>query len=202
MRGTYESSAWFIRNDETRREFLFFGDVEPDTISRNPRTRSVWKAAAPKIRAGSLNTIFLECSYRSDRQTSELFGHLSPPHVLNELRSLATELVLVDEPVKPKPKPWFAFLWSFLGFHTPEPVRTLPDSELRGVLKGVRLVIIHCKASTAQFPEGQTVADVISTEVRELVDAAGLGVSVVAAKQGMKLGEAKVYFSLLSFRAD
>lgn len=190
-RGTYESSAWFIRNDATYREFLFFGDVEPDTISLNPRTSAVWRAAAPKIRAGRLDTIFLECSYQSNRPTSQLFGHLSPPHVLNELRSLATELVLANQPTKPKPKRscWYSFFWSLFGYRTSEPVRTLPDNELQGALKGLRLIVTHCKATTDDFPEGQTIADAISSEIRDLVDAAGLGISIVAAKQGMKLGE-------------
>ena len=187
----YESSAWFIRNDNTGRNFLFFGDVEPDSISAKPRTRAVWREAAPKIRAKELDTVFLECSYRSNRPTSELYGHLSPPHVLDELRNLATELaLLVSPPDPPAPKSRLEFLWRLLGLSAPAPKPiTYPDGKLKGVLSGVKLVLMHFKASDEDLPEGKTIGDVISDEVRELVDASGLGVTVITTRQGMKLSE-------------
>ncbi|KAG9019678.1 3',5'-cyclic-nucleotide phosphodiesterase pde1 [Tulasnella sp. 427] len=186
--GTYESSAWFIRNDQSSREFLFFGDVEPDSISLRPRTRNVWKHAARKIRRRHLNTIFLECSWRTGRKEKELYGHLSPPHVLDEMRNLATELVLATRE-QPQAPSRFSFLWNLLGYRKQQPQVTLPDKELKGVLEGVRLVVIHCKATSETFPDGMSIADVISGEVRELVKASGLGLEVIAAKQGMTLGE-------------
>ncbi|KAF8310153.1 hypothetical protein DL93DRAFT_2099545 [Clavulina sp. PMI_390] len=110
---SYDSTAFFIRNDTTQQEFLFFGDVEPDSISSFPRNRAVWEEAAaliispiprwpttfggaPPSPAGSLprlSHIFLECSYPNGRRKEELFGHLSPPHVRDEMRVLACEVV-------------------------------------------------------------------------------------------------------------
>lgn len=84
----YDSTAFFVREGLTgdNKEMLFFGDVEPgeqrprprfdtlhmadltlnttaDSISKRPLNYNVWKAAAPKIVAGKLCAVFLECSY-------------------------------------------------------------------------------------------------------------------------------------------
>jgi cAMP phosphodiesterase len=167
---------------------LFFGDVEPDSLSANPRTRQVWQAAAPKIVQGSLDTIFLECSWRSTRQAKELYGHLSPPYVIEELRSLATEVVSLKKRPKTQPSRLSSLLSSF-SFRSSAPKNpSLSADELVGSLKGVTLVIIHCKASTETFPEGQTIEDIILTEVQSLAEAERLGVTITVARQGAKLG--------------
>ena len=57
----YDSTALFIVDQSSGREVLFFGDVEPDSVSTQPRNRAVWKAAAPLIASGALSTIFIEC---------------------------------------------------------------------------------------------------------------------------------------------
>lgn len=195
----YESSAWFVRNNNTGSEFLYFGDVEPDSISNKPRTRPVWKAASAKIQSGKLYTIFLECSWRSDRPNAMLFGHLSPPHVLDELRNLATEVKTYDARVKPPSQPRQSLFSTILGalgiapkprkLPPPSPSPPLPDSQLLGALKGVRLIVTHCKSTPEPFPDGATIADVICEEIRSLTDAAGLGITIVAAKQGDIIGE-------------
>lgn len=59
----YESSAYFIQNDRTKKEFLIFGDVEPDSVSGLSLNRQVWRVASHKIANGTLSTIFIECSY-------------------------------------------------------------------------------------------------------------------------------------------
>lgn len=60
---SYESSAFFIDNEETGRSFLIFGDVEADSVSQERFNRRIWKETARRIRRQVLNTIFLECSY-------------------------------------------------------------------------------------------------------------------------------------------
>ncbi|GAA5887167.1 hypothetical protein JCM6882_009471 [Rhodosporidiobolus microsporus] len=88
----YDSTAFFVREEGTGKELLFFGDVEPDSISKRGLNLAVWKAAAPKIAAGKLSVMFLECSYPSSQPASLLFGHFSPPYILEEMVILA-ELV-------------------------------------------------------------------------------------------------------------
>jgi cAMP phosphodiesterase len=88
-----DSTAYFIRTESSSttptKEVLMFGDVEPDSISLSPRTAQVWAEAAPKIAAGILTGIFIECSYTNVQGDPVLYGHLAPRHLLVELQTLA-----------------------------------------------------------------------------------------------------------------
>lgn len=84
----YDSSAYFIRDVTTGREVLIFGDVEPDVLSLSPRNIQIWTDAAPKIAAGSLKGILIECSYDDSQDDNILFGHLAPRHLIAELEVL------------------------------------------------------------------------------------------------------------------
>ncbi|CAD0106357.1 unnamed protein product [Aureobasidium uvarum] len=84
-----DSTAFFIRDYETSKEVLIFGDVEPDSISRVPRLANIWAEAAPKIAEGILGGIFIECSYDDSQPDAVLFGHLAPRHVVAEMKTLA-----------------------------------------------------------------------------------------------------------------
>jgi len=88
-RVTVDSTAYFIRDDATGREVLMFGDVEPDAVSLNPRTAQVWAEAAPRIAAGVLRAVCIECSYEDAQHDAVLFGHLAPRHLVHELQTLA-----------------------------------------------------------------------------------------------------------------
>jgi cAMP phosphodiesterase len=87
-----DSTAFFIRDEETGQEVLIFGDVEPDIVSLVPRNARVWSDAAPKIAAGLLMGIFIECSYDDSQIDSMLFGHLNPRHLVAELGVLAEKV--------------------------------------------------------------------------------------------------------------
>ncbi|CAK7271259.1 3',5'-cyclic-nucleotide phosphodiesterase pde1 [Sporothrix epigloea] len=88
----YNSSAYFIRDVKTGREVLMFGDVEPDSVSLSPRNALIWQEAAPKIVAGSLAAIFVECSYDNSQPLDRLYGHLTPWFVAEEMANLASEV--------------------------------------------------------------------------------------------------------------
>lgn len=96
--GTYNSSAFFIRNVVTHKQFLFFGDVEPDSLAANPSTKHVWRVAASLITSTlpsglkALDSIFIECSWPTTRGDKELYGHLNPQHLLHEMKVLASEV--------------------------------------------------------------------------------------------------------------
>ncbi|KAH7418366.1 cAMP phosphodiesterases class-II-domain-containing protein [Cadophora sp. MPI-SDFR-AT-0126] len=85
----YNSTAFFIRDTNSGREIIIFGDVEPDSISMLPRNENVWAMAAPKIVSGHLTAIFIECSYDDSREDDQLFGHMTPSHLMVELKNLA-----------------------------------------------------------------------------------------------------------------
>ncbi|CAK7215547.1 3',5'-cyclic-nucleotide phosphodiesterase pde1 [Sporothrix bragantina] len=88
----YDSSAYFIRDVKTGREVLMFGDVEPDSVSLSPRNALIWQEAAPKIAAGNLAAIFVECSYNDAQPLDRLYGHLTPKFVAEEMANLAAEV--------------------------------------------------------------------------------------------------------------
>ncbi|KAI9721700.1 MAG: hypothetical protein M1812_002034 [Candelaria pacifica] len=87
-----ESTAYFIRDHATSKEILIFGDVEPDSISLSPRTARIWSEAAPKVAAGMLTGLFIECSYDDSQRDEILFGHLAPRHLFAELQVLADKV--------------------------------------------------------------------------------------------------------------
>ncbi|KAL4818539.1 cAMP phosphodiesterases class-II-domain-containing protein [Aspergillus spinulosporus] len=89
---TVESSAFFLRDQKTGTEIIIFGDVEPDSVSFNPRNRKVWEVAAPKVASGTLRAIFIECSYVDSTEDIYLFGHLCPRHLVDELTVLAARV--------------------------------------------------------------------------------------------------------------
>ncbi|KAK9449974.1 cAMP phosphodiesterases class-II-domain-containing protein [Limtongia smithiae] len=88
----YDSTAFFVRDISSGKEILIFGDVEPDSISISPRNRAVWIAAARKFGRNKLSAIFIECSYASIQPEHSLFGHLSPPYLIQELKMFASLL--------------------------------------------------------------------------------------------------------------
>ncbi|KAN0062882.1 3',5'-cyclic-nucleotide phosphodiesterase pde1 [Thecaphora frezii] len=84
-----DSTAFFITHSGHDRDVLFFGDVEPDCVSKSPRNRQVWGHAAQRFVEGKLNTIFLECSFARGHPVQLLYGHLSVEHLFEELKVLA-----------------------------------------------------------------------------------------------------------------
>ncbi|KAJ3983636.1 cAMP phosphodiesterases class-II-domain-containing protein [Lentinula detonsa] len=189
--GPYSSSAFFIRSDShpSKREFLFFGDVEPDSItSSTPKIINVWRKAAPMI-PNTLSTIFIECSWPSGRPDDMLHGHLTPEHLRDELIALATEV--------------YHFRRSNSSSSSrPQRKRqkrnALSADELRGLLTGVRVYIIHCKDQSASV-DGPSTRELIAGQVRSLVEAAELGAEILSADQGMYISECFRLF-LFAFR--
>ncbi|EGP90290.1 uncharacterized protein MYCGRDRAFT_69002 [Zymoseptoria tritici IPO323] len=88
-----DSTAYFLRDEDTQREILIFGDVEPDSLSLSPRTYLVWQEAARKVAHDILGGIFIECSYDDSQADAILFGHLNPRHLIAELQNLASMVI-------------------------------------------------------------------------------------------------------------
>lgn len=84
-----ESSAFFIQERESESEIIICGDLEPDSISHNPRNRHLWEQAAKCLAYGTLRAIFIECSYSDEVPDNFLFGHMNPKHLVAELGVLA-----------------------------------------------------------------------------------------------------------------
>lgn len=168
----YQSAAFFIRHDPTRKEFLFFGDVEPDSLAAHPQTIYVWNIVAHKF-PKFLSTIFIECSYPSGRKDDQLYGHLSPEHLVNELVALAEEVLKYKSSTSTR--------------RARKKQKVVLDPEaLRGSLAGLRVVIVHCKDDMRSRVAPR---QIILEQVRALVHAKGLGAEIIAAEQGMHISE-------------
>ncbi|TFK25063.1 class II cAMP phosphodiesterase [Coprinopsis marcescibilis] len=175
--GNYESVAYFIRHDVNGKEFLFFGDVEPDSVAKVPRTINVWRAAAPKI-PDTLSTIFIECSWPSGQPVSQLFGHLTPEYLLEELTTLALEVK------KCRPNGHSS---EQHAKHTRKRQRRLvSSSDLRNSLSGLTVYVMHCKDAGDDASDRPS-REIIVESVRSLVEEKGLGVTILAAEQGMHI---------------
>jgi cAMP phosphodiesterase len=179
--GLYTSTAFFFREDHTQQEFLFFGDVEPDSLSSKPRIIDVWRVAAERIHSSLLSSIFLECSWPKDRDDALLYGHLSPKHVVDELVKLAREIdalrrtnSIPDSAACPPPNKKQRL----------DP--NLTNGVLKGVLAGVKVYIMHCKDSL-DSSSAKPMREVIVEQIRELLEEKELGVEVIAVRQGMSL---------------
>jgi len=184
----YESAVYFLRNNATERELLFFGDVEPDSISSKPQTINVWKAAAPKI-PHTLASIFIECSWTSDRPDNLLFGHLNPVHLVDELVGLALEVYKVKNNLQS------TFVVVAEGKTGPDTrarkkkkLNPIPLESLRGMLDGVTVYIMHCKSDLGGQYDGP-ISEVIGAEVRALAEKKGLGAEIVVLEQGTRIRE-------------
>ena len=182
----YESAAYFLRNNVTERELLFFGDVEPDSISSKPQTINVWKAAAPKI-PHTLASIFIECSWTSDRPDNLLFGHLNPVHLVDELVALALEVYKVKNNLQS------ASVVVAEGKTGPDArvrkkkkLNPISLESLRGMLDGVTAYVMHCKSDLGGQYDGP-ISQVIGAEVRALAEKKGLGVEIVVLEQGTRI---------------
>lgn len=103
-RQAIDSSAFFLRDDQTGKEVLIFGDVEPDSLSVSPRTARVWGDAAEKIVRQILKGVFIECSYDDSRSDETLFGHLCPRHLIIELQVLAAKVEYLRHISDPGPR--------------------------------------------------------------------------------------------------
>ncbi|KAF4614635.1 hypothetical protein D9613_002839 [Agrocybe pediades] len=171
--GQYTSTAYFIRHEPSQREFLFFGDVEPDSVSHTPQTVNVWRAAAPKI-PELLSAIFIECSWPSGRPDDLLFGHLTPEHLGDELVSLATEVVKFRRAKQQNDSQ-----------RRPLRKRQKRNSfdDIKNALAGVRIFVVHCKDDTTG-KASQAMRTIIGEQVRRVVEEKGLGAEVLTVVQG------------------
>lgn len=85
---SYESLAFLLTCSASGSKLLAFGDFEADSVLGLQRNRAVWEYVAPYILDGSLKCIILECSTHSASPDTELYGHLTPRHLIEELNVL------------------------------------------------------------------------------------------------------------------
>jgi cAMP phosphodiesterase len=79
----YQSTAFLLRSGQSY--LLYLGDTGPDAVEQTGQLRALWQAVGPLLAAGQLRGVFIEASYPDAQPDSQLFGHLTPAHLLREL---------------------------------------------------------------------------------------------------------------------
>jgi len=177
----YPSLAYFVRHKHSGRQFLFFGDVEPDSVSCKGTTRAVWREAAPLIADGYLTTIFLECSWLTGRPDPQLFGHLTPPYFVEELQSLAKEVISYRESCNVSNT---SFGLDSDGQRLAKRKRSFPSST---PLNGLKVYVIHCKEPSEDITDQRPISQITATQIERLLQKVDLGVEIIGAESGMRI---------------
>ncbi|WP_084444829.1 MBL fold metallo-hydrolase [Hymenobacter roseosalivarius] len=83
----YQSAAFLIRSQNSY--LLYLGDTGADAIEKAPQLRNLWQAIQPLVKAGQLKAIFIETSYANVQPPAQLFGHLTPALLMQEMAALS-----------------------------------------------------------------------------------------------------------------
>ena len=81
------SSAALIKNSENQ-YFVYLGDTGADRIEGTEQLADLWKAIAPIIKEKRLKGIAIECSYSNEQPENQLYGHLTPRLLTEEMENL------------------------------------------------------------------------------------------------------------------
>ncbi|MCC9135654.1 MBL fold metallo-hydrolase [Pontibacter silvestris] len=82
----YQSTAFLIRSKDNF--VLYLGDTGPDEVEKSDNLQAVWESITPLIKAKQLKAIFIEVSYPDDQPDNNLFGHLTPRWLMQEMGNL------------------------------------------------------------------------------------------------------------------
>jgi len=83
----YESAAFLVRSHNSY--LVYIGDTGPDSLEHSTRLAALWQAVAPLVRTRALRGIFMEVSYPNEQPNNQLFGHLTPHWLQQELTALS-----------------------------------------------------------------------------------------------------------------
>ncbi|WP_375437062.1 MBL fold metallo-hydrolase [uncultured Hymenobacter sp.] len=84
---SYQSAAFLLRSQETY--LLYLGDTGADELEKSHHLLDLWHAIQPLVVAGKLKAIFIEASYPNEQPENQLFGHLTPARLMQELTVLS-----------------------------------------------------------------------------------------------------------------
>ncbi|MFA8450096.1 MAG: MBL fold metallo-hydrolase [Bacteroidales bacterium] len=83
----YESSAFLITDGLYY--VLYIGDTGADRIENSDNLSKIWNVVAPLVKDASLRGIFIESSFSQGRRDNQLYGHLRPDLIVEELSKLS-----------------------------------------------------------------------------------------------------------------
>lgn len=83
----YVSTAFLIHYNGDY--LLYLGDTGPDKVEQSNCLRNLWQNVGPIIAQNKLKAIFIEVSYSNEQPDKNLFGHLTPHWLMEEMKVLA-----------------------------------------------------------------------------------------------------------------
>lgn len=83
----YLSTAFLIRHDDAY--LLYLGDTGADSVEKSDNLYHLWKEIAPLVTAKKLKAIFIEVSFPNEQPVKQLFGHLTPSLLMEEMHALS-----------------------------------------------------------------------------------------------------------------
>jgi cAMP phosphodiesterase len=85
----YQSTAFLIRHNDDY--VLYLGDTGADDIEKSDKLHLLWQAISPLIKTKKkLKGIFIEVSFPNQQPAQQLFGHLTPTLLMQEMENLAS----------------------------------------------------------------------------------------------------------------
>ncbi|MCW3108013.1 MAG: cyclic-AMP phosphodiesterase [Segetibacter sp.] len=81
-----QSTAFLIRSDSNY--ILYLGDTGADEIEKSDKLHLLWQEVAPLIISKKLKGIFIEVSFPNEQPAKQLFGHLTPNLLMQEMEEL------------------------------------------------------------------------------------------------------------------
>ena len=83
----YQSAAFLVRHQNSY--LLYLGDTGADAVEQSHNLQTVWQAVQPLVKAHQLKAIFIEASYPNTQPSTQLFGHLTPALLMQEMQVLS-----------------------------------------------------------------------------------------------------------------
>jgi cAMP phosphodiesterase len=84
----YQSTAFLVRSNQDY--VLYLGDTGADRLEQSDKLNQLWKAVAPLIENHQLKAILIEVSFPNSQSEKQLFGHLTPKLLMEEMQHLST----------------------------------------------------------------------------------------------------------------
>lgn len=82
----YHSTAFLVRHND--QYILYLGDTGADSVEHSNKLQLLWQQVAPLVASKQLKAIFIEVSFPDEQPVKQLFGHLTPRLLMQELTAL------------------------------------------------------------------------------------------------------------------
>ncbi|WP_303311883.1 MBL fold metallo-hydrolase [Hymenobacter sp. BT730] len=82
----HQSAAILLKSQDSY--LLYLGDTGADKLEKTHNLRGLWQTIQPLVVSRQLKAIFIEVSYPNEQPANQLFGHLTPALLLQELAVL------------------------------------------------------------------------------------------------------------------